>query len=142
MEIYISYLQNKEIISFTKFRCYNHLSVAYYIDSGICRLCESDDVSNEIHHNYVDHIVNSDPVGIVNSDPVGIVNWGVVLFVNLKIWHMWGSTIFGSRRLVKGNIIPICHQWDLSVIYAVVLHMHTFKEFYQSKSRYKYYSSR
>ena len=26
--------------------------------------------------------------------------------------HLWGSTIFGSRRFTK--VIPICHQWDPS----------------------------
>ena len=38
------------------------------------------------------------------SDPMVIMDWGGVLFMSLRIWHMRGSTIFGSRRL------PICHQ--------------------------------
>ena len=45
------------------------------------------------------------------SNPVGIVDWEVS-----NSWvpgHMWGSTIFGSRRLIK--IIHICHQWEPTV---------------------------
>ena len=42
------------------------------------------------------------------SDPVGIMDWGGVLFMSLRVWHLWGSTIFGSRHLIK--VLPICHQ--------------------------------
>ena len=42
------------------------------------------------------------------SDPVGIVDWGGIIFMRPSIRHMWGSTIFESRRLIK--VIPICHQ--------------------------------
>ena len=41
-------------------------------------------------------------------DPVGIMDWRGVLFTSLRFWHLWGSTIFGSRRLIK--VIPTCHQ--------------------------------
>ena len=50
--------------------------------------------------------------------PVGITDWGDVLFISLRIWHLWGSKIFGSMRLIK--VIRICYQWDSSVIYDVV----------------------
>ena len=33
-------------------------------------------------------------------DPVGIVDW---IFMSLRIWHMWGITIFGSSRLINGH---------------------------------------
>ena len=39
------------------------------------------------------------------SDPVAIVYWGDVLFMSLRIEHMWGSTIFGSRSLIKVTLI-------------------------------------
>ena len=37
-------------------------------------------------------------------DPVGIMDWGGVLFMSLKIQHLWGSTIFGSRRLLTLSV--------------------------------------
>ena len=39
---------------------------------------------------------------------------GECLIHSLRIWHLWGSSIFGSRDLIK--VIPICHQWNPSVI--------------------------
>ena len=29
------------------------------------------------------------------------MDWGGVLFTSLRIWYLWGSTIFGSKRLIK-----------------------------------------
>ena len=55
--------------------------------------------------------------------------------MSLRIWHLWGSTIFGSRRLIK--VIPISAIKEISQL-SVVKHMHTFKELYPSKSRYKH----
>ena len=30
------------------------------------------------------------------ADPVGIMDWREVLFMSLRIWHLWGSTILES----------------------------------------------
>ena len=39
---------------------------------------------------------------------------GGVLFMSLRICHLWGNTIFGSIIIIK--VIYICHQWDPSNI--------------------------
>ena len=48
------------------------------------------------------------------SGPVDSMDLGCVSFWSPKIWHMCSNTILRSRRLVM--VIPICHQWDPSVI--------------------------
>ena len=55
---------------------------------------------------------------------------GLGIVRSLSVQQVWDSTIL---------MTPICHQWDLTVIWAVVKDMHTFS--YQSKSRYKHYAS-
>ena len=41
--------------------------------------------------------------------------WTGKYFIHdIRIWHLWCSTIFGSKRLIK--VIPICHLLDLSVV--------------------------
>ena len=47
--------------------------------------------------------VDKDPLRgpTTSSDPVSVVDWGGILFMSLRIWHLWGNTIFESRRLIK-----------------------------------------
>ena len=54
--------------------------------------------------------------------------------MSLRIWHLWGSTIFGSRRLIK--VIQICQLSKLSL--NICIHSGSFP----SKSRFKHYASR
>ena len=71
------------------------------------------------------------------SDLVGIVDWGSVLFTSLRIWHLCGSTILRSRRLIQ--VMPICHQCQLSKL---SLNISIHSKSYPSISRYKHYASR
>ena len=43
------------------------------------------------------------------SDSVVIMDWGCVLFMSLRIWHLWAARYSDQKRLI--NVIPICHQW-------------------------------
>ena len=51
MELYITELQTKDIITFAKFRCrYNHLPIASFTSSKICTLCADGDTGDEYHY--------------------------------------------------------------------------------------------
>ena len=46
--------------------------------------------------------------------PGGYYGLRGILFMNLGIWHLWRSMIFGLRWLT--TVIPICYHWNPSVI--------------------------
>ena len=48
------------------------------------------------------------------SDPIEFVDCGGVTFVSLRIWHMWGSTIFKLGRSINVVLLSICYHWDPS----------------------------
>ena len=69
------------------------------------------------------------------SDLVGILDWGGVLLINLRIWHLWSSMIFGLKLLIK--VTSICHQLNLSVSRLCINSRSCLR-----KSCYKYYNLR
>ena len=61
-----------------------------------------------------------------------MVDWGVSY--SRVLWFGICGADFRFRRLIK--VMHICYQWDPSVIYVVVKHMHIFKSIF----RYKHYT--
>ena len=50
-------------------------------------------------------VISMNFIDYICSDPV---DRGVVILSSLKIWQLWGSTFYGSKRLIK--VMPICYQ--------------------------------
>ena len=69
------------------------------------------------------------------------MDWEDILFMNLRIWHMWGNTILWSRRLVNTSVVPICHQWGRQLS-KLSLNICIHSRSYPSKSRSKHYASK
>ena len=68
------------------------------------------------------------------------MDWRGVIFRSLRIWHLRGSMIFGSRRLIK--VIPISAINNIRQLFKLSLNICIHSKSYPSKSRYKHYASR
>ena len=76
---------------------YSPILVGIYSPIGSALECEAS-VLRSIHSS--DELKGALRGPTTCSDPVGIIDWGGVLFISLRIWHLWGSMI---KALNKGN---------------------------------------